>query len=685
MNPIVAHVGEALQEFFDHPAVRSIGRLCFWIAVIGTSIFLVAFVALLLAVNQAHQDMPSYEEIRGAPAAQTIRYRASNGQIIYESGPAYGEWIKFNEIPRPMTNAIIAIEDRRFFEHPGIDPVAIGRVIKFAVVNRGNDRRLQGASTITQQASRTLFLNRKYEVGRKIKEMVLALAMEQKFSKAQILEIYLNKVYLGGGAHGLDAASRTFFGHSAKRLTNAEAAVIAGAAKAPSQYAPTSNPKDSIARSKTVLAKMLENRRISPAQFTQANKQPPRFFKATKAPRDGTRYFLDWIAPQVESIAPLTARNIDVYTTLDLDMQKTAEATLEAQAGKTLQGAIVTIENNGALRAMVGGRSYTNSNYNRATQAIRQPGSSFKPFVYMAALENGYTPSSMVLDAPITIAGWSPKNNSRRYSGMMTLSSAFAWSINTVAVRLGKDVGFEKTANMAQRFGITTPIAITPSIALGTPEVRVLEMARAYSIISNQGEDVLPYGIETIRIDNEIVYRQPKLSAQAVVRPNVAARMTKLMTGTVERGTGTAAQIGRPMAGKTGTTSSGKDGWFIGFSSGITTAVWIGRDDAKPIAGLQGGRTPARIFSSYMKTALKDRKSSPLTLSDPEPGAVEPVRADPATAGTGGSTPPARTPRRPDVGVTVTRGSSSPVEAPTRPDSESPVTDNTKSRIVPME
>ena len=615
MSKIPANVEGANSAFFGHRAIIWIGRLTFWLFITGLSIFLLAFVALLIAVSDASQKMPSFKEIQNSPAAQTIRYHSNNGQIIYISGPAYGEWIEYDKIPASMKNAIISIEDKRYYNHIGVDPVAIARVIQFAFNNRGKKRRLQGASTITQQTSRNLFLNRKYEVQRKIKEIVMALAMEQKFTKQQILEIYLNKIYLGGGTYGIDAASRTFFGHGAVKLNNAEAAILAGAAKAPSEYSPTSSTKNAVGRSKIVLLKMLENKRISKANYKLALSSPPKFYKAKNEPRDSTRYFLDWIQPQVKRLAPRNVRNIDVYTTLDLKAQKLAENSLEKNAGKNIQGSVITIQNNGAVRAMIGGRSYTNSNYNRATQSLRQPGSAFKPFVYMAALENGYTPSSIVIDAPITIKGWSPQNNSRRYSGTITMENAFAWSLNTVAVRIGKNIGFDRIGNMAQRFGVTTPITVTPSIALGTSEVRIIEIARAYSIISNQGKDVLPYGIEEITVNKQIVYKNPKLSPHSIVRPLVAARITQMMMGTVEKGTGTGAQIGKPVAGKTGTTTSGKDGWFIGFSSGYTTAVWIGRDDAKPIPNLQGGRAPASVFSNYMRVMLKDKPSLPMIIS----------------------------------------------------------------------
>jgi len=573
---------------------------------IGLALVLVGLVGLGTAVAIAASNMPSYAGLKQSPNGQTIRVRAADGSIIVSLGPNYGQWLSLSEIPPVMKDAMIAVEDRRFYNHFGIDPIGVSRAIYVAFDRRGEGRRWQGASTISQQVARNIFLSNNYSVARKLNEAVLALALESKFTKDQIVELYLNKVYFGGGSYGVDSASRRFFGHSATDLTLSEAAIIAGLVKAPSRYSPTADAEAAVDRATVVLQVMQDAGVITP---TQAANAEPKAVKLTAEPnQNSARYFTDWALPQLDTMIDETSEPLDVWTTLDMRMQKAATSTIQADTPDGLQGALVSVDRDGAVRAMVGGRDYVTSNYNRATQALRQPGSAWKVFVYMAALESGYALDDMVVDEPVTIGGWTPKNSSGRHSGKISVRTAFAYSINTVAAQIGNEVGYSSIANMARRFGITTPINTHPSMVLGSSEVRVIDMARAFAAIQRKGVSVEPYAITKVTTaGGELLYRHREDSANQLVDDWVAAGITDLMQTAVNTGTGRAAQIGRPVAGKTGTTNSNKDGWFIGFSSGLTTAIWMGRDDAKAVTGLQGGRTPAKAFADYMRVAVARR------------------------------------------------------------------------------
>ena len=580
-------------------------RIGIWSLIVGGAAGLLALIALVIAVYSTRTSLPSYDELKSSPNGQMIRVHAVDGTVLVSLGPSYGEWVPYDQIPREMKDAIVAVEDRRFESHWGIDPWGLMRAARFAVANRGSGRRLQGASTITQQVARTIFLSNKYDFGRKMREAVLALAMEQKFTKEQILELYLNKVYFGGGAYGIDAASRKFFGHPGNSLTLAEAAVIAGLVKAPSHYSPTADADAAVARASVVLDLMAETGKITAAEAAAAD---PRSVKLAPEPRQNSvRYFTDWALPQLEMLIDETEAPLEVWTTLDLNMQRTADEAIRKNAPSNAQGALVSLDRDGAVRAMVGGKDYVASIYNRATQAVRQPGSAFKLFVYLAALEAGHKVDDMVVDEPVTINGWSPRNNSGRFSGEVTLRTAFAYSLNTIAAKLGQEVGFGAVADMARRFGITTPINTQPAMVLGTSNVRLIDMTRAFASVGQKGVAVTPYGITRVTANGQVIYQHEVDTSHVLVAPYVAAQMTDLLQTAVAAGSGRAAQIGRPVAGKTGTTSSNKDGWFIGFSSGLTTGVWMGRDDARVVPGLQGGTAPARAFSAFMSKAVAGR------------------------------------------------------------------------------
>ncbi|MCJ2178328.1 transglycosylase domain-containing protein [Novosphingobium album (ex Hu et al. 2023)] len=582
------------------PLWRRIVRSVFiWGAALG----LLGAIFLATAVLFTMRELPSYSALKSSQNGQMIVVRARDGTELVSLGPSYGRWLSYDQIPQVMRDAMVTVEDRRFREHIGVDPIGMLRAVKVRF-ERGHFR--EGASTITQQLARNIFLNNSYSWTRKAREAVLALALERKFSKDQILELYLNKVYFGGGAYGIDAASRKFFGHPATGLTTPEAAIIAGLVKAPSNYSPTADMQAAIGRGNVVLGLMAKNGVISQDEADAIDLSQVKVAK--EEGQNSVRYFTDWALPQLDLLLPETNEPIEVWTTLDPAMQKAATAAIDNNVPKGTQGALVSLDRDGGVLAMVGGTDYVSSNYNRATNAVRQPGSAWKLFVYMAALEAGYTPSDRVVDEPVTIDGWSPQNSGRSYAGEIDVRTAFAYSKNTIAAQLGNEVGFGTVASMARRFGITTAINTQPAMVLGTSEVRVIDMTRAFAEVSAGGTSVEPYGITKVTTTNgEVLYQHKSVQGQVLVPHYVAAGITDMLQTTVATGTGRAAQIGRPVAGKTGTTSSNKDGWFLGFSSGITTGVWMGRDDAKAVRGLSGGHAPARAFADYMKVAVAKR------------------------------------------------------------------------------
>ena len=598
----------AVKDKGRRPGPKSGPRLWFWrIVKIGAFSAVIGLIGLVVAVVTVMGSLPSFQDMKSSPNGQMVLVKAADGTEIMQLGPSFGDWLDIDDIPAVMKDAMISVEDRRFAYHPGVDPIGIARAVYNSVAGGG---RVRATSTITQQLARNVFLSNSRSYTRKIREGVLALALERKFSKDQILELYLNKVYFGGGAYGVDSAARKFFNHDATDLSLAEAAIIAGLVKAPSRYSPTADTEAAIGRAGVVLKVMQDVGTITPAQAAGADLQAVDF--AAEKGQNSVRYFTDWALPQLDTLIEDNGEPIVVWTTLDLGMQRAGTAAIKANVPGGAQGALVALDRDGAVRAMVGGTDYVTSNYNRATSALRQPGSAWKLFVYLTALESGYSPEDIVTDAPVTIAGWSPRNSGGSYAGDITLRTAFAYSKNTVAARIGDDVGTGAIANMARRFGITTPITTLPSMVLGSSEVRVIDMVRAFAGVSSGGVAIAPYGITKVTTsDGELLYEHEADMSQVLVPPHVTAGMTDLLQTAVNVGTGRAAQIGRPVAGKTGTTNSNKDGWFLGFSSGITTGVWMGRDDARPVGGLQGGTAPARAFAAFMKVAVAKRKVEP--------------------------------------------------------------------------
>jgi len=546
-------------------------------------------------------QVPGFGELKRSPQGQTVQLMGADGAPLVTIGPGYGEWLPSAAIPATMKAAMVAVEDRRFYSHPGIDPIGIARALS---VNARSGQNRQGASTITQQLARNIFLTQAKTTARKLKEVAFALALEQRFSKDQILELYLNRVYFGGGAYGIDAASRRFFGHPATRLSLAEAAIIAGLVKAPSRYAPSADPEAARARAATVIATMADSGAIPKAEADVVDFAALRLVPPPQA--NSVRYFTDWALTQLEGLTEETQKPLVVTTTLLPAMQTAAEAAIARETPAGAQGALIAMAKDGAVRAMVGGRDYVDSNYNRAVVAKRQPGSSFKLFDYIAALEDGVQPDQTEVDEPVTIDGWSPRNSNGRYIGAVSVRDAFALSINTVAVKLAQQAGFDTVASVAKRLGIAETLDTRPAMALGANDVTLIEMTSAYAAVANRGNEARPYAITKVATSGgAVLWTRDPPEPHQLIGPDIAAKMTGLLKAAVETGTGRQAQMGRELAGKTGTTSSNKDGWFLGFTSDLTAGVWMGRDDAKPVAGLAGGRAPARAFAAFMGRASR--------------------------------------------------------------------------------
>lgn len=587
----------------EEPSSSAFGRLIRRLFVWGASLALLGLLALAVAVGLTAQSLPDFEEIKTTQSEQMIVVRARDGTQLVSLGPSYGKWVPYDQIPQVMKDAMLSTEDKRYYSHVGIDPIGLARSFK---VRLEEGKWKQGGSTITQQLARTVFLNNSRTFGRKLREAVLSLALEWNFSKDQILELYLNKVYFGGGAYGIDSASRKFFGHPGTEITLPEAAIIAGLVKAPSHYAPTADAEAAVGRGTVVLGLMATNGKISQAEAASTDLTKIKFAQETG--QNSVRYFTDWALPQLDLLLGETDQPIEVWTTLDVKLQNEATNAIQNNVPKGAQGAMVSMDRDGAVLALVGGTDYVTSNYNRAVNAVRQPGSAWKLFVYLAALEAGYTPNAEVIDEPVTIDGWSPRNSTGDFAGKIDVRTAFAYSKNTVAAQLGQEVGFSAVAAMAKRFGISTPISTVPSMVLGTNEVRLIDMTRAFASISAKGAAVEPYGIVKVTTtDGKVLYQRQRQGTSVLVPAYVASGITDMLQTAVSIGTGRAAQIGRPVAGKTGTTTANKDGWFLGFSSGVTTGVWMGRDDDRPVPGLQGGTAPARAFASFMKAAVANR------------------------------------------------------------------------------
>jgi penicillin-binding protein 1A len=580
----------------------SVFRLFYWGAVLG----LWAVIALAGVVVYAGAHLPPIQSLEIPKRPPTIEMVGLDGSVLAMRGEMAGTNVALKDLPPYLPNAFIAIEDRRFYSHYGIDPFGILRAAVANILHRGVS---QGGSTLTQQLAKNLFLTQERTLQRKLQEAELALWLERKHSKAEILELYLNRVYFGSGAYGVEAAAERYFGKSAKNVTIAEAAMLAGLVKSPTRLAPNRNPEGAEKRAETVLAAMQDAKFITEAQAKASVGHASYNVKAAGA---GTiNYVADWIGEVLDDLVGQVDQNIVVETTIDPKLQSIAEAAvIDELAAKSVkfnvsQGAMVAMTPDGAVRAMVGGRNYAESQYNRAVTAKRQPGSAFKPFVYLTAIEAGLTPETIRQDAPLDVKGWKPENYSREYFGAVTLTQALAMSLNTVAVRLGLEVGAKNVIRTAHRLGISSKLEANASIALGTSEVSLTELVGAYAPFANGGFGVSPHVVTRIRTtDGKVLYdRQPEQPNQ-VIEPRNVAKMNTMMQETLLSGTARKAEIpGWMAAGKTGTSQDFRDAWFIGYTSNLVTGVWLGNDDNSPTKKATGGGLPVEVWTRFMKAA----------------------------------------------------------------------------------
>ena len=569
---------------------------------------LVIWIGLLVAAGVIYLalDLPKIDEAT-LTRRPNIRLVDTTGWEIASFGDIYGDAIDLKKVPKYVPAAVVAVEDRRFYQHPGIDIRGLARAM---VTNAKAGRTVQGGSTITQQVAKNLFLTSDRTLIRKVREALLALKLERAYTKDQILTLYMNRVYFGGGAYGFEAASERFFGHPAQDLTIYESAILAGLLKAPTTYNPSREPERARVRAGIVLGTMVETGAITAAQADQARKGATRTLKAVVPPSSRGKYFADWVVAQVDSYVGTIDRDIIVQTTLDGRLQAAAEDALEknlAKSGAKLnvaQGAVVVLSTDGAVRTMVGGRDYGDSQFNRATQALRQPGSAFKPFVYLTAIQSGVRPDDIITDAPIKIGKWKPQNFDGKYLGNITVETALMKSINTVAVRLAQQVGPRAIIDTAHRMGISQTMSPDLSIALGSEEVTLLELTGAYAPFANGGGAVLPYAILNISDRaGKVLYQRESQGLERVVPEADVATMDRMMSQVLVQGTGTAAAFGWPAAGKTGTSSDFRDAWFMGFTTDYVAGVWVGNDDGESMKKVTGGGLPAQIWHDVMATA----------------------------------------------------------------------------------
>ncbi len=534
-----------------------------------------------------------------------VRIVSADGHLLANRGMTGGEAVGIHEMSPHIPQAVIAIEDRRFHSHFGVDALGLARAM---TANLMEGRLVQGGSTITQQLAKNLFLSADRTIERKVQEVLLALWLERKHTKAQILEMYLNRVYFGSGAYGVEAASRRYFNKSAREVTLSEAALLAGLLKAPSRLSPARDPKAAEARAQLVLSAMADQGMIGGSEMTAAISAP-----ATRAAAYWTgseHYVADRVMGELPGLIGDVRGDVIVETTIDLTLQKLGEASIRKlieEHRETLavsQGALVSIDNSGAVRAMIGGADYANSQFDRASEARRQPGSAFKPFVYLAALEQGRTPESIRNDAPVRIGKWSPDNYKGKYHGEVTLTAALSKSLNSVAAQLAVEAGPKAVVEVANRLGIESPLTANASIALGTSEVTPLELTAAYVPFANGGyRPQIHFVSRVTSATGKLLYAHPSGGVPRVINPQIVAMMNSMMAETIRTGTARRADFGWPSAGKTGTSQNARDAWFVGYTANLTTGVWFGNDDAKPMKNVTGGSLPAMAWKDFMTAA----------------------------------------------------------------------------------
>ena len=579
-----------------------LGHLAYWGVVL--SVWGAVFLAGLFAYYAS--QLPPIDQLAVPKRPPNIAILSDDGSLIANRGDDGGPAVRLIDLPPYLPKAFVAIEDRRFYEHNGVDPIGVSRAVLRDVIGGGS---IEGGSTLTQQLAKNLFLTQERTLSRKIQEAILAFWLERRYSKDQILELYLNRVYFGSGAYGVEAAAQKYFGKSARFVTLSEAAVLAGLMKSPTKLAPNRNLAGANERAAQVITAMAEQGHITEAMAKLALANPAQVKHDKSA--GSINYAADYVMDALDDTVGAIDEDIVVTTTINLKMQAEAERALtdelNAKGAKfgVEQGALVALDPNGAVKAMVGGRNYADSQFNRAVAAKRQPGSSFKPFVYLAALEKGLTPDTVREDAPISIKGWSPENYSREYFGPVTLTKALALSLNTVAVRLGLEVGPKTVVAVAHRLGITSDLDPVPSIALGSSDVTPLEMVSAYAAFANGGLGVQPHVIARVRTANgKQLYLRRNANFGRVIDPQYVAMMNQMMQETLLTGTARKAELpGWQAAGKTGTSQDWRDAWFLGYTSYLVAGVWLGNDDSSATKKVSGGNLPVEIWSRFMKAA----------------------------------------------------------------------------------
>ena len=590
-----------------HGFIFRLVKWCFVLAIWGA-------IAIAGYVGYVALRMPQASTWDIPQRPPNVRIIDRNGFLIANRGTTGGEALSLKEMSPWIPKAVVAIEDRRFYDHYGVDPIGIARAM---VTNIIHSRSKQGGSTLTQQLAKNLFLSPDRTLERKVQEALLALWLEHKYTKDQILEMYLNRVYLGSGAYGVEAASRRYFGKSAKDVDLMEAATLAGLLKAPSRLSPARDPKAANDRAKLVLAAMKEEGMVNDAEVAIAEAEP--MARAESYWTGSENYVADQVVQQLPFLIGETDKDIVVETTLDMTLERAAEEAIRTQISENgekrdvSQGALVSIDKSGAIRAMVGGVDYAQSQFNRATDAKRQPGSTFKPFVYLAALEAGRTPNTIRNDAPVRIGNWTPRNYGGKYMGEVTLTTALSHSLNSVAAQLIMEVGTDKVIEVAHRLGIHSALSDNASIALGTSEVSLLELTGAFVPFANGGYKPQLRLISKVEDTNgKTIYDFGEITANRVVEPDIVGMMNAMLEQTVENGTARKAAIDRPSAGKTGTSQDFRDAWFIGYTTDYVTGIWFGNDDGHPMKTISGGSLPVRAWKSYMTVAEKSLPVSPL-------------------------------------------------------------------------
>ncbi len=632
--------GEHLKENFDAAAQalsRFLRRNRGWLVKLGViagAILLVPVALIYMAPVVLGWFAPPLDTSRdlysvNRPVAFTFLDAA--GRDVGHRGALVGDRLKLEQMPDYLPAAFIAMEDRNFYHHNGIDPRGL---IRAMLINLRARRVVAGGSTITQQTAKIVFTSQERTMSRKLSELMEAAALEKSLTKKQILELYLNRIYLGSGAWGVDGASRVYFGKSARDLTLSEAAMLATLTRAPSHFTPRRDLAAAQTRANIVLRTMVETGAITQEQANAASANPAVVSDNTQT--DARNFFLDTAADEATKYVVGTGGNppssdLIVHTTLEPQIDEAARhavsRVLNAKGAKAhaSEAAVVLMKTDGAVSALIGGRDYDESTFNRATQAHRQPGSAFKPFVYLAALENGMTPWDMRDDGAVDIDGWTPTNFGGRSYGSLTLASALAHSVNTITASLAQEVGISSVVEAAQRCGITSPLAQNASLALGTAEVTPLELTTAYATFANGGVRVYPYLVtEVDDSSGHVLYRRKTPEQNRVVASHVNRDLVMMMNGVVTGGTGRGAALaGHQAAGKTGTTQDYHDAWFVGFTADYVAGVWVGNDDSAPMRNVTGGTLPAEIWNGVMSYAEKPLASTALDMSPATPPATD--------------------------------------------------------------